>query len=125
MSRDYLPIYDGAIQANRIGTFTRGGLTIHIIRPGYDSQGRRRQSWTQFVVDGVPIYEVKVRVELDVALKKFDELWAKFITPEVLPQALANCRNDHLTKFKDGVTGESPAPSLAHDGRPEGKRYPA
>ena len=122
MSRDYLPLYDGSIKANRIGTFTRDGLTIHIVRPGYDSQGRRRQAWTQFVIDGIPIYEVKMRITETAAIKRFNELWTKYITPEIRDQAYVNCRKERLAKFKDGVTGESPAPALSPDGRPGGKQ---
>lgn len=127
MSRDYLPIYNGALKANRIGSFVRDGVVIDIISPGYDAQGRRRKPWTQFVVDGVPIYEWKLQADLDVVMKKFDELWAEFIAGDLsfLHEALANCRHDHLNKFRDGTTGNSPAPSLTHDGRPDGKQYPA
>ena len=55
MSRQNLPIYGGALKANKIGSFVLGGETFHIIRPGYDSQGRRRTTWTQFVHEDIPI----------------------------------------------------------------------
>jgi len=124
---DRIPLYDGSIQGNRVGCFTRGDLQIDVIKPGFDSQGRSRQSWTQFVIDGVPVYEVKLRTQLPDAMRKFDDLWSKYIEsdPSVLDKALAACRADRLAKFKDGKTEESPAPALSHDGRPDGKQYRA
>lgn len=125
--RDLIPLYDGALQANQVGRFARGGATFDIIRPGYDAQGRRRTTWTQFVFEGVPVFEVKRKVNLDVAMEIFDELWAEHIKDEhdLLLQALNSTRKDRLSKFRDGRTGESPAPALTVDGREEGKRYTA
>jgi hypothetical protein len=84
-------------------------------------------AWTQFVVDGVPIFETKIRMDTRTAVERFDKLWAETFASrqDDLQHALAACRRDHLSKFRDGVTGEPAAPSLAHDGRPDGKRYPS
>lgn len=128
MSRDLIPLYGGQINANRIGTFTRAGVAFDIIRPGYDSQGRRRIAWTQFVYQGVPVYEVKLRADTTEAMKRFDQEWRRAIEGEnawKLIPALEACIKDRRAKFRDGVTGETPAPALAVDGRGDGKRYPA
>lgn len=127
MSRVYIPLYGGSIQGNSVGKITRDGVEIDVIRPGYDAQGRRRVAWTQFVVDGVPIFETKIRMDTRTAIEKFDKLWAEAFgsRSDDLQKALENCRHDHLSKFKDGVSGEPAAPSLSQDGRPDGKRYRA
>lgn len=127
MTRDALPIYGGAIQANKIGSFIMGGETFHIIRPGYCSQGKRRLTWTQFVHDGVPIYETKVRVELDKVIQQFESMWRRHIGDDLdlLARALANTKKEHLRKFRDGVSGEAPAPTVAHDGRKTRLSYPS
>jgi hypothetical protein len=127
MSRDYVDLYDGSLRANRVGEIERNGIHIDIIRPGYDAQGRRRVAWTQFVVDGVPIFETKIRMDTRAAVERFDKLWTETFEAisDDIPAALEACRRDHLSKFRDGSAGEPPAPSLAHDGRPDGKRYPA
>lgn len=127
MSRDYVPLYDGSLRGNRVGQIERCGLQIDVIRPGYDAQARRRVAWTQFVVDGVPIFETKIRMDTRTAVERFDKLWTETFGSrqgDLLP-ALAACRRDRVSKFRDGLSGEPAAPSLAHDGRPDGKRYPA
>src|SRR6266567_406248 len=122
---DLIPIFGGALKANLIGRFTRAGITFDIIRPGYDAQGRRRHTWTQFIVDGVPVFEVKKRIELDGAMDQFDELWTQYIKDdqELLVRAINAAKTERLSKFRDGRNGESPAPALTVDGREEGKRY--
>lgn len=126
-ARDLIPIYDGALQANRIGAFTRCGATFDIVRPGYDAQGRRRHTWTQFVFEGVPVFEVKKQVQLDAAMDQFDALWKQHIGADcdLLRRALQAARNERLAKFRDGRTGESPAPAVSVDGREDGKSYTA
>lgn len=127
MSREVHPIYGGAIRANKIGSFVKGGETFHIIRPGYCIQGKRRLTWTQIVHEDVPVFEVKVRADLSVVMDKFDAMWARHIGDDkaLLAKALDATKSEHRRKFRDGRTGESPAPSLTRDGRGEGKRYPA
>lgn len=124
--REVVPIYDGAIRANKIGSIVKGGETFQIIRPGYCVQGKRRMTWTQVVHEGVPIYEAKVWSDLNTFLDQFDSLWAKHIgsDPELLKKALHRCKEEHRRKFRDGTSGEAPAPSLTRDGRGEGRRYP-
>lgn len=97
-----------------------------IIRPGYDAQGRRRLQWTQFVHHGVPIFEMKVRVDLGKAIRRFDALWSQHIggDQELLDQALFAAKRERTSRFRDGVSGEAPAPALVKDGRPGGHRYP-
>lgn len=131
--RDLILLYDGAIRANSIGCFIRAGVSFEIVRPGYDAQGRRRISWTQFVWEGVPVFEVKKRAELSDAMDHFDAMWDEHIydkkagkdDADLLMRALNATKNERMSKFRDGRTGESPAPALSVDGRGEGKRYPA
>ncbi len=127
MPRDLIPIYDGVIKANRVGSFVRDGETFDIIRPGFDSQGRSHKTWTQFVHEGVPVYTIKLQANMTEALEQFDAVWEKSISPKpsLLKKALANAKADHKAKFKDGTTGIEPAPAVSVDGRPEGRKYPA
>lgn len=127
MSREIHLLYDGAIRANKLGTFVKGGETFHIIRPGYCCQGKRRLDWTQVVHEDIPVFEVKTRVEMSEALDRFDAMWAKHIgtNTELLAKALKATKAEHRRKFRDGKSGESPAPSLTKDGRGVGKRYVA
>lgn len=116
-------IYNGTIKANYIGEFSRGSIDFTIIRPGFDIQGRKRISWTQFVVDGVPVFEVRKRSTLEGAMDKFDALWDQHIgqDTELLRKAITACQKERLSKFQDGVSGESPAPTTKG---PE-REYPA
>jgi len=125
LSREILPIYDGAIRANKIGTFVKGGETFHVIRPGFCSQGKRRIAWTQIIHGDIPVFEVKIHAELQEVLEKFDTLWAKHIgrDKELMMKALEATKAEHRRKFRDGRTGQSIAPSVSRDGRDEGKRY--
>lgn len=127
MKRDMIPIFDAALKANRIGGFTKGDEKFDIIRPGYDSQGRRRTTWTQITHDGIPVYTVKMDVDLNAVLKKFNDLWEKSIAPapEVLKKALKNAKAEARSKFRDGKSGEAPAPALTVDGRGPGVQNPA
>jgi hypothetical protein len=122
-----IPLYDGALQANRVGAFIKGGRAFDVIRPGFDSQARKHKSWTQIVHEGVPVFTVKLLSPLEVVLARFEELWADLIgdDADLLARALEMSRNDHLRRFKDGVTGETPAPSLTRDGRDQGQSYPS
>lgn len=121
-----LPIYGDAIRANKIGSFVMGGETFHIIRPGYCIQGKRRQAWTQFVHDGIPVYETKVKSDMAQSIAQFERLWAKHIGADrdLLSKALSRCKDERRRKFRDGESGETPAPAM-RDGRSEGKRYPS
>lgn len=127
MSHNVLPLYGGAIRANKLGTFVKNGETFHVIRPGYCSQGKRRLSWTQVVHEDIPVFTIKVRAEMPAVLERFDSLWAKHIGEDktLTKKALTATKNEHRRKFRDGKSGEAPAPSLNKDGRGEGKRYPA
>lgn len=127
MTRDLIPLYDGAIKANRVGSFQKDGHSFDVIRPGYDSQGRRRTSWTQFVYRGYPIFEVKVHADLARAIKQFEDRWAQSVTPnpELFEQGMRNAIAERKSKFKDGKSGFEPAPALRVDGRPDGTRRPS
>jgi hypothetical protein len=127
VSRPVLPLYEGAIRAHEVGAFVMGGETFHIIRPGYCSQGRRRTTWTQIVHDDVPVFAVKVRTDLAAVIARFEAQWERHIRndPAILAKALALCKGERRRKFRDGVTGESPAPASKLDSATQGVRYPA
>lgn len=120
-----LPIYDGAIKAHKVSAFVKCGIGFDIIRPGYDSQGRRHASWTQIVHEGVPIYTARMMLPLEKFIARFEEKWAEHIGDDLvlMRRALEATKNDHMNRFKDGVTGETPAPSLSRDGQGEGINY--
>lgn len=130
MSREALLLYpehaNGSIRANRIGAFVRGDKTFDIIRPGFDAQGRKRGSWTQVVHEGVPVYEVKVQTGLANVIAQFDQQWDRTIgaDDELLGRALQAVKRERTTRYRDGESGESPAPALSRDGRGQGRRYP-
>ncbi len=126
MKRVNHALFDGAIQANKIGSFVKGGETFHVIRPGYCSQAKRRLKWTQIVHEDVPIFEAKVDVDFKHILAQFDSLWDRTIGEDrdLFQKALANCKRERRRKFKDGKTGETVAPSVTRDGRGAGRRYP-
>lgn len=114
----------GSLKARRLGAFIKGGLAFEVIRPGYDSQGRRRLQWTQIVHEGVPIYEAKLSTSLEATFARFDELWDQTIGDDesMLHQALASVKRERVAKFRDGATGVTPAPSASKDGRGDGLR---
>ncbi|UTC28999.1 hypothetical protein MARCHEWKA_04870 [Brevundimonas phage vB_BpoS-Marchewka] len=127
MSRQSHALYDGALKANKIGAFVLGGETFHIIKPGYDSQGRRQPRWTQFVHEDVPVYQVKMDVDLDVAMDRFETAFKASIGDDraLLTKALAGAKASHRARFMDGKTGVEPAPTATQDGVNTGRRYPA
>jgi hypothetical protein len=128
LKRTYLPLHGGAIRANLIGSFVMGGENFHVIRPGYCSQGKRRLTWTQIVHEDVPIFEVKFGSgELVHVFDRFETMWKRTIGDDrdLLARALTACKAARRRKFKDGVSGEAPAPSAALDKRGEGRRYTA
>ncbi|USN16230.1 hypothetical protein PAPPERLAPAPP_04890 [Brevundimonas phage vB_BpoS-Papperlapapp] len=127
MSRQAHALYAGALKANKIGAFVMGGETFHIIKPGYDSQGRRQTRWTQFVHEDVPIYQVKMDVDLDVAMDRFEAAFKTAIGEDrdLLAKALAGAKASHRARFMDGKTGVEPAPTTTQDGVHAGRRYPA
>lgn len=118
---------NGEIKANVVGAFMRGGEGFYVIRPGYDAQGRRRQSWTQIAHDGVPIWEWKRIGDLSAILDHFDKLWAQHLggDPKLLAKALTQTKALRRRTFRDGVSGETPAPSITRDGREPGIVYPS
>lgn len=117
------PLYAGALQANEVGAFLKGGFEFAVIHPGYDAQGRRRTGWTQVVHEDVPIWEWKVQAPVKVALIQFDKAWEACGRPEVMAKALQQCKDARRACFQDGKAGESPAPSITRDGRGAGKTY--
>lgn len=115
----------GEINANVVGRFIKCGLTLDVIRPGYDAQGRRRLCWTQVVHDGVPIWEFKLTAPIERVLDEFETQWTKTIgRDKVLAKRAASAtREARLRTWRDGVSGESPAPTVTLDGRDEGLHY--
>lgn len=127
MSRQVHLLYNGQIKANKIGSFVLAGETFHIIRPGYDVQGKRRTTWTQVVHDDVPVFQIKVTTSLEQVIATFEDLFRRKVgdDPTVLARALDASKAEHRKKFMDGKTGEAPAPTKTLDGKHEGRRYPA
>uniref|UniRef100_A0AB74UGB2 Uncharacterized protein n=1 Tax=Caulobacter phage BL57 TaxID=3348355 RepID=A0AB74UGB2_9VIRU len=115
----------GVLEGNCVGRFVRAGLTFDLIRPGFDSQGNKKQTWTQVLHEGVPIYEAKVRTEVENVIDRFDDLWEVHIgeDEDLLKKALAAVKKERASKFMDGKSGVAPAPALAHDERPAPKTY--
>ena len=113
------PIYDGKIKARNASGMVRLGQNFQVIYPGYDSQGRRRQSWTQVVWKGIPIWETKLACTLSAAIAKFDSEMAKHVgkDTDLLVKALNQAAEHRRKRFQDGVTGEAPAPTLTADSR--------
>jgi hypothetical protein len=124
-ARASCPLFDGSIKAVRIGSFVRHGFQFEVIRPGYDWQGRRRTAWTQIAHEGVPIFDIKTHMEAGNAIALFDQEWTKSIgrNKKLAKNALKRCKAMRMRCFRDGVTGESPAPSISHDGRGHGATY--
>lgn len=124
MSRQPHALYAGAIKANKVGAFVMGGETFHIIRPGYDSQGRRQPRWTQFVHEDIPIYQVKMDVDLDTAMDRFEAAFKTTIGDDrsLLAKALAGAKASHRARFMDSETGLEPAPTTSQDGPGQGRR---
>lgn len=112
----------GEIKAHVVGSFMRHGVTLYVVRPGYDAQGRSRASWTQVVHDGVPIWEHKLRAPLNKVLAQFDSLWKTAIgqNRRLSAEALVATRAARLRTFKDGMSGVEPAAAVSRDGRGDG-----
>lgn len=127
MSRKTWALYEGQIKANKVGAFVMGGETFHIVRPGFDIQGRKRTAWTQVCHDDIPIFTVRMDVALDQVMGKFETEFDSVIKGDVdlLTRALDQCKREHRRKFKDGVSGIEPAATLTGDGRGTGRRYSA
>lgn len=124
MKRDTIKLYDGSIVANRAARYSKAGLNFDIISPGYDVQGNKRETWTQFVYKGVPVFEIKLRVKVLQAIAQFDKLWDKHITTQKhVREALSQCMSARQKRFKDGKSGVEPAPALTVDGRPDPLEY--
>lgn len=121
-----LPLYGGAIIAHRVSGFVRAGYSFDVVRPGFDAQGRKRETWTQIVHEGVPVYEVKLKTPLKNVLDRFEQAWDKTIgdDEDLLARALASVKRERNAKFMDGESGEAPAPALSRDGRPSPPQAP-
>lgn len=131
MKPDRIPLYadhpDGAIRANRVGSFVHGGLTFDLISPGYDTQGNRRPNWYQIVHGDVPIFDHKYpNSTIDIVIDRFEALWEKTFGADlsILPRALEMTKQARRACFRDGRTAMSPAQSITRDGRGEGEVYP-
>ncbi|UTU07895.1 hypothetical protein CcrC1_gp209 [Caulobacter phage C1] len=117
----------GSLKARVVGTFMRSGQTFNVIHPGYDAQGRRRSTWTQVCVDDVPVWEWKLTAPISTVLENFDRLMSKSIGKDkkLLKAAIRATQNNRRDRFKDGVSGVEPAPSLTLDGRTPSPTYVA
>jgi hypothetical protein len=115
-------LFGGAIRANQIGAFLMGGEEFLVIRPGYCTQGQRRETWTQVVHEDVPIFAVKTGASLEAVIEQFETLWARYIGGDdrILQKALTLCKASRRRKFLDGVSAQAPAPTTLMDGRPDG-----
>ncbi len=118
-------LYGGAIEAHQIGVFIMCGETFRIIRPGYNAQGQRKNTWTQIVHEDIPVYETKIKADVARAMALFQGNWKKTIGDdrELMRKALAACKASRRRQFGDGSAGVQPAQSLTRDGRGRGKRY--
>lgn len=115
----------GEIKANVVGAFMRSGRHLYVVRPGYDAQGRRRQNWTQIVMDGVPVWEWKRLAPVGDVLDHFDRLWKQHIGSDttLMRRALKMTKTFRTRIYRDGLAGEEPAPALtSKGGRGEGLR---
>ncbi len=118
----------GSRRATVVGGFVRGGRSLLVVRPGYDAQGRRRESWTQVVDGDVPIWEFKRQAPLGDVLGHFSELWIKTFgkrSEALVEQALALTKQARSKAWLDGEAGVEPAPALTRDGRRDGLAYAA
>lgn len=120
-----IAIYDGEITANHVGSFIKLGEAFQVIKPGYDSQGVARSSWTQVVHEGIPVFEHKVQGPLPAAMREFDRQWDKTIGADhaLMARSLDACKKEHRRKFRDGKSGVEPAPTLTQDARDAGTEY--
>lgn len=114
---DEIELYDGALKAHRAASFVKDGFYIEVVRPGYDSQGRRRNSWTQFSHEGIPIYEVRTQMPMRDAITRFDELWDDYFAanPGLLTDALEGVKRERRRAFKAKYSGVPPAPAATQD----------
>lgn len=115
----------GEINASTAGAFLHHQHSFHVIRPGYDAQGRRRQGWTQIVYKDVPIWEWKLEAPLTDVIGQFKKLWKESIGGDrtLASKALRMTMKARREKHRDGVSGETPAKALTVDGRGQGSRY--
>jgi hypothetical protein len=122
-----VPLYGGVIQGHKVGSFLKGGEAFQVVSPGYCIQGKRRGTWTQVVHEDIPVFTVKMDVPLTKVMEQFDRRWDSVIGKdrELMQRALAACKAEHRRKFRDGASGEEPAPTISRDGRATGPRYTA
>lgn len=126
MTKTSLPLFDGAIQANLVGSFMKAGTKFDLIKPGYDSQGEVRRNWMQIVHEGVPIYDQKMQPTVKQTISSFEAQWEKIIGDdmELFARALASVKGERTSKFMDGESGEAPAPSVVIDGQTKKESRP-
>lgn len=128
-TRKTTPLYkdhpQGSITASVVGSFMLGRRHLLVVRPGYDAQGRRRQNWTQVVDGDVPIWEFKRTMALPKVLEHFRALWKKSFAGNaaLIERSMDAVKASRRKRFRDGMSGMSPAPSLTRDGRGEGIVY--
>ncbi len=115
----------GELIANKVSAFLLAGrFPVEVIRPGYDSQGNKRERWTQFVVEGVPIAEVKVEVPLRTAIDKLHEMMAPIKDDrDLIGRGIEACRRQRIERWRDGVSGVETAPSINIDGHGPAEQY--
>lgn len=129
MSRRYLTLYPGhergSVEASYVGAMMFNDHSMYVLRPGYDIQGNKRTDWTQFVVEGVPVMEIKAAVDVLAAMKLFKEQtnWLRK-EPELAAKAIERARQERLRKWRDPEYGAEPAPSVGVDGLSPGQHYP-
>lgn len=125
LRRQTAPLYGEAIRANKLGAFVMGGEPFQVIRPGYDIQGRRRTTWTQIIHEDIPIFTARKDAPLREVIAQFESLWSRAIGEDrdLLLRALAACKKEHRRKFRDGESGEAPAPTISRDGKRETQAY--
>lgn len=118
-------IYTDNLFSTLVGQITKFDLTFDIVRPAFDAQGRKRD-WYQFVHDGIPIYENKVAKTVAVAAARFEEIWdqAMGANAALAHKSLEAVKKERRRRFKDGVSGEQPAPSIQVR-TPKELKYPA
>lgn len=111
-----VPVYDGALKGNFVGGFIKDGYDIQVIRPGLDSQGKRRPAWTQFLIDTIPIFETKLQQPIRDAVATFEAKWDQSLgslDPEQLAAAVKSALGERRRKFDPD---KEPAPGITVDG---------
>lgn len=120
-------LYDGALTGSVVGGFVRLDENFVVIRPGFDSQGRRHNNWTQIVHGDVPVWEAKVTAPVEVVVEKFNALLTEHFARDkaFLRKMLDQTKKHRIERFRDGESGETPAQTVRLDGRGQGVVYAA